>query len=90
MRDLIRMRDYPEPRVIGAFYAQSVSLVEFLTRAKGAKRFAAFVRDGERDSYTASLRRHYGWSFEELDRRWQRYAFPGEKPAEITTTSGGG
>jgi len=48
------------------------------------------VRDGERDSYTASLRRHYGWSFAELDRRWQRYAFPGDKPAEITTTGGGG
>ncbi|HWG42902.1 MAG TPA: hypothetical protein VN688_08965 [Gemmataceae bacterium] len=90
MGDLIRMRDYPEPRAIGAFYAQSVSLVDFLTHEKGAERFAAFVRDGERDSYTASLRRHYGWSFAELDRRWKTYAFHSEKPADITTTGGGG
>jgi hypothetical protein len=90
MRDLIQMRDYPEPRAIGAFYAQSVSLVEFLTHEKGAERFAAFVRDGERDSYSASLRRHYGWNFAELDRRWKHYAFTSEKPADITTTGGGG
>jgi hypothetical protein len=90
MRDLIGMRDYPEPRSIGAFYAQSVSLVAFLTHEKGAERFADFVRDGERDSYSASLRRHYGWTFAELDRRWQRYAFRGEKAAAITTTGGGG
>jgi len=88
MKDLIQMRDYPRPRAIGAFYAQSVSVVDFLTREKGAKCFTAFVRDGERDGYTASLRRHYGWNFAELDRRWQRHAFPAEQSAE--TVSGGG
>jgi hypothetical protein len=87
MRDLVQMREYPEPRVIGAFYAQSVSLVEFLSSQKGAKRFADFVRDGEREGYAASLRRHYGWSFAELDRRWHRYAFPQPRMVETTTTS---
>jgi hypothetical protein len=53
MRALVQMRDYPEPRAIGVFYAQSVSLVDFLTREKGGPRFAAFVRDGERDGYAA-------------------------------------
>jgi hypothetical protein len=86
--DLVQMRDYPQSRAIGAFYAQSVSLVDFLARAKGSTRFTAFVRDGERDGYAASLRRHYGWSFAELDRRWQRHAFPDESSA--TMASGGG
>lgn len=88
MKTLLQMRDYPRPHAIGVFYAQSVSLVDFLTRQKGAPRFAAFVRDGERDGYAASLRKHYGWSFAELDRQWQRDAFYGNKAAE--TTSGGG
>jgi hypothetical protein len=88
MRALVEMRDYPEPHALGVFYAQSVSLVDFLTRQKGAERFAAFVRDGERDGYTASLRKHYGWSFAELDRHWRRHAFYDKKMVE--TTSGGG
>jgi hypothetical protein len=87
MQDLVQMREYPEPRMIGAFYAQSVSLVEFLSSQKGAKRFADFVRDGEREGYAASLRRHYGWSFAELDRRWQRHAFAQPRMVETTTTS---
>jgi hypothetical protein len=89
MRTLIEMRDYPEPHAIGVFYAQSVSLVDFLTRQKGAERFASFVRDGERDGYVASLRKHYGWSYAELDRQWRRHAFY-EKSVVETTTGGGG
>ncbi len=89
LRTLIEMRDYPEPHELGVFYAQSVSLVDFLTRQKGAKRFAAFVRDGERGDYAASLHKHYGWSFAELERRWQRYAFFSGKAEETITTSGG-
>jgi hypothetical protein len=88
MRTLVEMRDYPEPHALGVFYAQSVSLVDFLTRQKGAERFAAFVRDGECDGYAASLRKHYGWSFAELDRHWRRHAFYDKKIVE--TASGGG
>jgi hypothetical protein len=88
MRALVEMRDYPEPRALGVFYAQSVSLVDFLTRQKGAERFAAFVRDGERDGYASSLRKHYGWSFAELDRHWRRHAFYDKKGVE--TMGGGG
>jgi hypothetical protein len=88
VRELIEMRDYPHPRSLGIFYAQSVSLVDFLTQQKGAKHFARFVRDGERDGYTASLRKHYGWTFAELDRRWQHHAFAAEKPIETATPAG--
>ncbi|HTU21412.1 MAG TPA: hypothetical protein VMG10_25470 [Gemmataceae bacterium] len=90
MRALVEMRDYPEPRSVGAFYAQSVSLVDFLTREKGAPHFAAFVRDGDRDGYAASLRKHYGWSFAELERRWQRHVFYRDKEVETETANGGG
>jgi hypothetical protein len=90
MRALIEMHDYPEPRELGVFYAQSVSLVDFLTRQKGAERFAAFVRDGQRDGYAASLRKHYGWSFADLDRHWKQHAFYSKRMGEDTTTGGGG
>jgi hypothetical protein len=80
-RELIEMRDYPHPRTIPIFYAQSVSLVDFLFQEKGAKCFTAFVRDGAHDGYAVSLRRHYGWSFAELDRRWQRHTFHTGEPA---------
>lgn len=82
-RDLFRLRQYPQQREIAVFYAQSISLVEFLSREKGAKRLAVFVRDGQRDGYEVSLKRHYGWSFAELDRRWRRYAFPIDKSKKI-------
>jgi hypothetical protein len=49
---------YPEPRRIGAFYAQSVSLVEFLTNRRGPQVFTAFVRDGQRSGYETALQRH--------------------------------
>ncbi|HMF11800.1 MAG TPA: hypothetical protein VKE94_05820 [Gemmataceae bacterium] len=74
-RELIRLKDYPEPRRMWAFYAQSVSLVEFLTGSKDSRTLARFVRDGLRDGYETSLRRYYGWSFEELDRRWRKHVF---------------
>jgi hypothetical protein len=89
MRTIVEMRDYPEPRAIGPFYAQSVSLVDFLTREKGAPGFAAFVRDGERDGYAASLRKHYGWSFADLERRWHRHAFYSNTEADTEAATGG-
>ena len=36
-----------------------------------------------------SLRRHYGWDFAELDRRWQRYAFPSQKSGNAANGGGG-
>lgn len=88
MKALIEMRDYPEPRELGVFYAQSVSLVDFLSRQKGAERFAAFVRDGERDGYAESLGKHYGWNFVELDRHWKRHAFYSKKMVEAAPLPG--
>jgi hypothetical protein len=87
LRQLVYLDAYPEPRYIPAFYAQSVSLVEFLSKEKGPEVFTAFVRDGVRDGYARALRRHYGWDFTELERRWYQHAFREETVAEA---SGGG
>jgi hypothetical protein len=74
-RELIRMRDYPSPERIGAFYAESVSIVEFLVAEKGAQTMTRFVRDGQREGYEAALKNVYGWTFDDLERHWQKYAF---------------
>jgi hypothetical protein len=75
VRRLMQMRDYPDPRYIGPFYAQSVSLVEFLKHERGPRTLTEFLRDAQRGGYDAALQRHYGVrSFEELQERWERYA----------------
>jgi hypothetical protein len=75
VRQLVQLEDYPEPRRMGPFYAQSVSLVEFLMHEKGPQTVARFLRDGLRDGYESALKRHYGWEIQELERRWRDYAF---------------
>jgi hypothetical protein len=76
IRRLLHQEEYPDPRTLGSFYAQSVSLVDFLVGAKGAPKFAEFLREGLRDGYAPALRRHYGWNWAELERRWHEHAFP--------------
>jgi hypothetical protein len=71
LRDLMQLPDYPEPRQIGTFYAQSVMLVDYLTRLKGPTEFTQFVRDALREGYEPALRKHYGLQgFQELQDRW--------------------
>ena len=75
----MQMDQYPrDGRRIGAFYAESVSLVEFLSgyEHKGPQVFARFLRDGLRDGFEPALSKYYGiQDFDDLERRWQRYAF---------------
>jgi len=79
IKQLMTMSDYPnprpDPRAITAFYAESVSLVDFLSAEKGPQEFAAFLRDAVRTSYEASLEKHYGYhGFEELQQKWAHKA----------------
>src|SRR5262249_7053539 len=74
-KDLISPTDYPQPRRIAVFYAQSVSLTEFLAQSKGPRELARFVKDGQSEGYETALKRHYGWTFEELEQRWRKHAF---------------
>jgi tetratricopeptide (TPR) repeat protein len=76
--ELMQMDQYPDGRRIGAFYAESVSLVEFLSKEKGAPVFAKFMRDGLQNGYEQALQKYYGVrSFDDLEQRWQHYAFSG-------------
>jgi hypothetical protein len=78
VRQLMQLNDYPSPRQIGAFYAESVSLVDYLTQQHGPVVFARFVRDGLREGYEPALRRHYGYrDFAELQVRWEQQALAG-------------
>ena len=76
VRELMQMNDYPRSRSVGAFYAQSVSLVEFLVNQKGPREFTLFLRDGQRGGYESALKRHYDFkSFSDLEQRWTQSTF---------------
>lgn len=74
--DLVAMKDYPAASRFGPFYSQSTSLVEFLANTKESTTFPLFVREGMRGDWQTALKKHYGWSFDELERQWQIHAFP--------------
>jgi tetratricopeptide (TPR) repeat protein len=76
--DLMQYKEYPEGRYISAFYAQSVSLVDYLTQQKGSLVFTQFLRDGLRDGFEPALRRHYELrGFADLQNHWLAVVFPG-------------
>jgi hypothetical protein len=78
LRELVHLNDYPQAQRVGVFYAQSVSLCDFLSREKGPQALVAFVRDGMQSGFDAALQRHYPYrSFEELEQRWSAWAFQG-------------
>lgn len=73
VKELLQLQDYPQPNRIGAFYAQSVFVVDFLSRQRGHQVLTAFVRDGLRDGYEAALRKHYGFQdFAALQASWDQ------------------
>jgi hypothetical protein len=87
LRQLLELADYPQPRAVGVFYAQSVSVVEFLSREKGPQTFVRFVNDGLNGGYEQALRRHYGYQdFNDLEQHWRRHAFG--QPATPPTVAG--
>ena len=79
VRDLLKMADFPAAEKITAFYVESVSLVDFLVRLKGAKAFALYLREAPRRGYEEALQRHYGFKdANELQDRWLKFAMGGE------------
>ena len=59
-----------------AFYAESVSLVEFLVKEKGPLVFTQFVREGRKIGYEPALQKHYGYrDFADFEQRWTQFAF---------------
>jgi len=73
VRELVQMPDWPNARRVTAFYAQSVHLVDYLTRQRGPRAFTEFLRDGARSGYEQALDKHYGIrGFSDLQNRWQQ------------------
>jgi hypothetical protein len=68
--------NYPDPQLMDAFYAESVSLVEFLVKEKGPLVFTQFVREGRKIGYEAALQKYYGYrDFADFEQRWSQFAF---------------
>jgi len=79
VRDLLKMPDFPEAERITAFYVESVSLVDYLVRLKGARAFALYLREAPRRGYEEALDRHYGIKdAADLHDRWMKFAMKGE------------
>lgn len=80
---LMQMADYPEPKLVGPFYAQSVSLVDYLTRLKGAQAFSEFMKDGLKNGYESALLRHYSiQSYNDLNQSWWNACFSNNTAAK--------
>jgi hypothetical protein len=75
---LMQLADYPKAQAITAFYAQSVSLVEFLTELKGPHTFSQFLQEALKGGYESALQRYYSFrNFSELQQAWTQRTFSG-------------
>jgi hypothetical protein len=78
--------DYPSAEAWGLYYAQSVSVTQFLVEQGTPEQFIAFVRGAQRQGVEHSLREVYHiQGFAELETRWQTYAR--RQAATITASS---
>jgi hypothetical protein len=91
VQQLMHLADYPEPSYIKGFYAESVSLIEYLSALKGPQELTAFLRDARKMGYEQALARHYGFrNFDDLQQRWNQRAFASDVPAASPRTSTSG
>jgi hypothetical protein len=73
LKELMEMENYPQQQTrVGAFYAQSVMLADFLAKQRGPRVLPEFVKDGLRQGYEAALRKHYGMTFPQLEQLWRQ------------------
>ncbi|MGZ3430633.1 MAG: peptidase MA family metallohydrolase [Isosphaeraceae bacterium] len=78
--------DYPSAEAWNLYYAQSVSLTQFLVEQGNPEQFVSFVRSAQRKGVEIALRESYHIEgFAELENRWQTFAR--RQAAEITTSS---
>ena len=73
--ELMTLEDYPANNRWGAFYGQSLSLVEYLTEQRSSDEFIRFVQLSFDKGYDASLREVYGLAdVNALERHWKTRA----------------
>ena len=67
--------DYPNAESWGLYYAQSVSLTQFLVELATPEQFVSFVKSAQREGVEQALRHVYHIEgFADLETRWQTYA----------------
>ena len=66
--------DYPAASQRAEFYAQSLSLVEYLTQLDSPKQFLRFVKLSTEQGHDRALSAIYGMDRRELDRCWRQQA----------------
>lgn len=72
LETLFELQDAPPERITG-FVVGSVSLVEFLVKAKGERAFKTFLGDAKRYGFAGSLKRQYNFAdARELEQQWLR------------------
>jgi tetratricopeptide (TPR) repeat protein len=83
LRELLQQEDWPDVRRITPFYAQSVSVVGFLSEKNGPQTFTRFVREGRRVGYEKALQQVYGYKdFNELEQDWRKLALSGKAKSD--------
>ncbi len=84
-KELMEM-DYPQSSRVDLFYAESASLVQFLTRQKDGARFTVFVRDYMRLGCRTALDMDYGFhDLQDLRDRWREATFAKHASAGSST-----
>lgn len=75
LRQLFQMADYPDSKSrLHAFYAQSLTLTEFLISRGGHDQFLQFVQDGRSENWDSALLRHYKCeNIEALQGAWSEW-----------------
>jgi hypothetical protein len=85
MHTLLQMRHYPSPARTRLFYAQSLSVAEYLVAQKSKEVFITFIRDAKKKGYDAALQQHFGFSStDELFSYWHMAALGGKAITMIT------
>ncbi len=83
VNELLAKSDWPDAQRVGAFYAQSVSLVDYLCGLRDQQTFAKFLKEGLTSGMDAALKKHYGIEgVRDLETRWTGQAFKGEGYAQ--------
>ncbi|MDG3002203.1 hypothetical protein [Paludisphaera mucosa] len=73
--DKLMTIDYPESKDWNLYYAQSVSLTQFLMAQGTPAQFVAFIKETQQRGPDAALRGSYRIAgLDDLDRRWRDYA----------------
>jgi hypothetical protein len=82
LTELLPKMNYPKD--VGTFYAQSLSLTDYMITGGGRKKFLAFVARGVDHGWDKAAQSVYGNTVEELEGTWLEYArkWLPEKPAD--------